>query len=77
MMGIKKHGEGLEQLTIQSIQHHLGNMEEQCDGTSVHGFQLHWFTGVYWRCDRRQKQRKNSEVYKDILSAQIQSNDAD
>ncbi len=35
----KKYGEGLEQLMIQSIQHHLWNMVEQCYGMRVHGFQ--------------------------------------
>ncbi len=41
---------------IQSIQHHLWNMVEQCDGMSIYGFQWHWVTGVYWWCDRGQKQ---------------------
>ncbi len=36
--------------------HHLWNMVEQCDGMSMHGFQWHWVTGVYWWRDRRQKQ---------------------
>ncbi len=40
----------------QSIQHHLWNMVEQCDGMSMHGFQWHWVTGVYWWRDRGQKQ---------------------
>ncbi len=31
MTGRKKYGEGLEQLMIQSIQHHLWNMVEQCE----------------------------------------------
>ncbi len=37
----KKYGEGLEQLMIQSIHHHLRNMD-QCDGMSVHDFQWRW-----------------------------------
>ncbi len=41
---------------IQSIQHNLWNMVEQCDGMSVYGFQWHWVTGVYWWRDRIQKQ---------------------
>ncbi len=49
-------------------------MVEQCDCMSMHGFQWHWVTGVYWWRDR--STRKNSEVYRDILSAQIQSNAA-
>ncbi len=56
MTGRKKYGEGLEQLIIQSIQHNLWNMVEQCDGMRMHGFQWHWVTGVYWWCDRVQKQ---------------------
>ncbi len=76
MTGRKKYAEGLEQLMIQSIQHHLWSAVEQCDGMSMHGFQWRWVTGVYWWRDRGQKQRKNSEVYSDILSAQIQSNAA-
>ncbi len=35
MTGRKKYEEGLEQLMIQSIQHHLWNMVEQCDGMSM------------------------------------------
>ncbi len=38
----------------ESLQHHLWNMVEQCDGMSMQGFQWYWVTGVYqWR-DRRQ-----------------------
>ncbi len=68
MTGRKKYGEGLEQLMIQSTQHYLWNMVEQCDGMSVYGFQWHWVTGVYCRM--------YSEVYRDILSSQIQPNAA-
>ncbi len=46
MTGRKKYGKGLEHLMIQSIQHHLWNMVEQCDGMSMHGFQWHWVIGV-------------------------------
>ncbi len=38
----KKYGESLKQLMMQSTQHHLWNMMEQCDGMSVHDFQWHW-----------------------------------
>ncbi len=41
---------------IQRIQYHLWNTVERCDGMSVHGFQWHWVTGVYWWHDRTQKQ---------------------
>ncbi len=42
----KMYWEGLEQLVIQSLQHPLWNMVEQCDGISMHGFQWHWVTDV-------------------------------
>ncbi len=67
MTGRKKYGEGLEQLMIQSIQHHLNTLE-QCDGMSMHGIQV-FIEDV----TEDRSSRKNSEVYRDILSAQIQS----
>ncbi len=72
--GRKKSGEGLEQLMIQSIQHHLWNME-QCD------HELHGFSGsglLVFSDDETEDRssRINSAVYRDILSAQIQSNAA-
>ncbi len=54
--GRKKYGEGLEQLMIQTIQHHLGNMVEQWDGRSMRCFQCLWVSSVYWWCDGGQKQ---------------------
>ncbi len=71
----KKYGEGLKQLMIQSLQHHLWNMK-QCDGMSMHGFQWHWVTDVYDDVTEDRSSRKNSEVSRNILSAQIQSNGA-
>ncbi len=50
-------------------------MVEQCDGMSMHGFQWHWVTGVDDVTEDRSS-RVNSEVYRDILSDQIQSNGA-
>ncbi len=48
MTGRTKYGKDLKQLMIQSMQHHLWNMVEQWDGMSMHGFQWHSVTGVYW-----------------------------
>ncbi len=76
MTGRKKYREGLEQLMIQNIQHHLWNTVERCDGMSVHGFHD---TGLLVFSDdmtEDRNSRMNSEVYRDILSAQIQSNAA-
>ncbi len=51
-------------------------MVEQCDGMSMHGFQWRWVIGVL--CINGVTEDKsswvNSEVNRDILSAQIQSN---
>ncbi len=76
MTGRQKYGDGLEQLMIQSIQHHLWNMVEQCDGMSVHGFQWHWLLVLFDDIVEDRSSRMNSEVYRDILSAQIQLNAA-
>ncbi len=70
MAGRKKYGEGLEQLMIQRIQHHLWNMVEQCDGMSMHGFQWHWVIGVLYINGVTEDRSSwgNSEVNRDILS---------
>ncbi len=75
MTGRKKYGEGLEQLMIQSIQHYLWT----------------WWSVMAWACmassgtgllvfiddvTEDRSSRINSEVYKAILSAQIQPNAA-
>ncbi len=75
MKGRKKYGEGLEQLMIQSIKHHLWNLVDQCDGMSMASSG----TGLLVFIDdltEDRSSRKNSEMYRDILSAQIQSNAA-
>ncbi len=57
------------------IQHHLWNMVEQCDGMSMasSGTGLLVFSDDVTE-DRRSQM--NSEVYRDILSDQIQTNGA-
>ncbi len=49
---------------------------EQCEGMSMHGFQWHWVIGVIGDVTEDRSSLKNSEVYRDILSAQIQPNAA-
>ncbi len=73
MTGRKKYRKGLEQLVIQSIQHHLWNTVEKCDGMSMtsSGTGLLVFSDDV--TDERSS-RMNSEVYRYILSAQIQPN---
>ncbi len=51
-------------------------MVEQCDGMSVHGFQWHWLLVFFDDIVEDRRSRMNSEVYRDILSAQIQLNAA-
>ncbi len=51
-------------------------MVEQCDGMSMHGFQWHWVSGVFDHVTEDRSSWKNFEVYRDILSAQIQPNGA-
>ncbi len=70
MAGRKKYGEGLEQLMIQRIQHHLWNMVEQCDGMSMYGFQWHWVIGVLYINGVTEDRSSwgNSEVNRDTLS---------
>ncbi len=68
--GKKKSGEGLEQLMIRSIQHHLWNME-QCDAWAA------WLPEAlgYW-CLVMMRQKTEAAGYRDILSAQNQQNGA-
>ncbi len=50
MLGRSKYGGGLEQLMIKAY-------NIICETWwSMHGFQWHWVTGVYWWRDRGQKQ---------------------
>ncbi len=52
-------------------------MVEQCDGMNMHGFQWHWVTDVIIDDVTEDRSRRmNSEVHRDILSAQIQPNAA-
>ncbi len=57
--------------TISSV-----NMVEQCDGISMNGFQWHWVTGFIDDMTEDRSSWMNSEVYRDLLSAQIQPNGA-
>ncbi len=57
--------------TISSV-----NMVEQCDGMSMNGFQWHWVTGFIDDMTEDRSSWMNSEVYRDLLSAQIQPNGA-
>ncbi len=57
--------------TISSV-----NMVEQCDGMSMNGFQWHWVTGFIDDMTEDRSSWMNSEVYRDLLSAQIQPNEA-
>ncbi len=72
-MGRKKYEEGSEQLMIicESTQHHMWNMMDHCDGMSMASSG----TGLLVFSDDVTEDRSswiNSEVYQDILSAQIQ-----
>ncbi len=51
-------------------------MVAQCDGMSMHGFQWHWVNVFSDDVTEDRSSQKNSEVYRDILSVQIQPNAA-
>ncbi len=73
MTGRRKYEEGSEQLMIQSIQHHLWNM---VSSVMAWACMASGSTGLLVFIDDVMEDRSSritSEVYRDILSAQIQS----
>ena len=77
MIGREEDGEVKERLMIQS--HHIicQTWWRQCYGVDLYGCQWNWVTIISDDVtDADRSSRMNSEVYRDLLSAQIQPNAA-